>query len=141
MPPAAQPGYGAGPPPGYQAPNFPQGGSQTGWAQGQPPPGVYQQQPQQGPPPGWQPDPNLPPNAQPHHPGETGYGQFTQQGQGFQPGTVPEHTQQAQQAMGQPPQPPFGPNGAPGWQQPPPGYQGQQPPQQGQPPQMPPGMQ
>jgi hypothetical protein len=104
-----QPPYGAAPP--QQAPQP--------WQQPQPP--------QQGfPPQGGQANyqSGVPPYAQPAQPGQGGMQQFTPEGQGMQPGTVPEHT-------GQPPvpQPPWNNSapGQPGPQQPGP-QQGQAPP-------------
>jgi hypothetical protein len=138
-----QGGYQQGPPQGqqqFEGQGFGQGFGQQGPPQGQ---GYQQGPPQQGPPQGqgWQQgppqgqqgppqgqgyDPNVPPYAQQANPGQGGYGQFTQQGQAQQPGTVPEHTQQpwangqpGQQQGGYaqqgPPQGEQGPPQAPGW--------------------------
>jgi hypothetical protein len=118
-PPQGQ-GYAQGPPPQQ-------------WQQQQgPPPGQYPQgyqQQQQGPPQGYQGppqgyDPSVPPHAQQANPGAPGTGQFTGQGQAWQPGVNPAQEQQAAQQMGQ--QPWANPNGMPGQQQ----QQQQQPPQQ-----------
>lgn len=80
--------------------------------QGQPPVDQYgNQYPPAGGPPAYGQNPAVPPYAQPADPGQGGLGQFTQQGQGQQPGTIPGHGQQ---------------------QGPPPGYQGNGAPQQGQ---------
>lgn len=107
-----------GPPPGQGGYQGQQGGYQ---GQQQGPPANYQ-----GPPQGY--DPNVPPYAQQPNPGAPGTGQFTGQGQAWQPGVNAQQEQQAQQQMGQqqgPPnqQPWNNPNGAPGQ----PGQQGQAP--------------
>jgi hypothetical protein len=118
--PFQSPGFGQPgqvPPPGAQ--QF-QGGP---GAPGQPAPGMGQVPPG-NPVPGPGYDQAVPPYAQPAQPGQGGLNQFTPQGQGIQPGTVPGHDQQV-------PMPPFSQGGP---------QQGQQqyPPQQGQAPEVPP---
>jgi hypothetical protein len=113
--PFQSPGFGQPgqvPPPGAQ--QF-QGGP---GAPGQPAPGMGQVTPA-NPVPGPGYDQAVPPYAQPAQPGQGGLNQFTPQGQGTQPGTVPGHDQQV-------PMPPFNQGGQ---------QQGQQqyPPQQGAP--------
>jgi hypothetical protein len=141
-----QPGYPPQAPP-QQAP--PQQFEGQGYGQPQQAPGPFQSpgfgQPGQVPPPGAQsfpggpgvpgqaapgmgqaapggPVPGVPPYAQPAQPGQPGLDQFTPQGQGIQPGTVPGHDQQGV------PMPPFNqaqqgmpPQGQPGQQYPPQG--------------------
>ncbi len=129
-----------GAPTQVQQPQQGQGGPQQGWGPPQGAPGGYNPSQgyggQQGPPQGYQgqqaPQPwqgqqqGPPPNqgqqgpgyAQPPQQGQGGYGEFTQQGQSWQPGTVGQHNQ-----------PP--PQNWQGGQQQPNGYQGQQQPQQG----------
>ena len=142
--PAPQPGPQAPGP--WQPPQPPQQGFE-GQGYGQPP-----QQFQQGPgspgqpapgmgqaPGGYPaPGPGVPGYAQPAQPGQPGLDQFTQQGQGIQPGTHPGHDQQppwqggyqqGQQQM------PYQQNGQPGQPAP---QQGGQPQPGGDAPQMPP---
>lgn len=150
----AAPGFGAPPAGQPQSPY----GNQAAYAQPQygnnPPFWQGQQQPPQQPaqpaPGGWQPpapqypaqpaapvNPAVPQWAQPGVPGQGGTGEFTQQGQSWQP----SHMDQAQQPPQGQQQLPYGqpPQQQPMWQQPPAGQPGQPPQQQmQQPPQQPP---
>ncbi len=142
-----------GAPTQVQQPQQGQGGPQQGWGPPQSAPGGYNPSQgyggQQGPPQGqggapqpYQGQQQGPGYAQPAQPGQGGYGEFTQQGQSWQPGTVGQHNQPPPQGWqgGQQGPPQAGPGGSglpgpSGYQGQPNGYQGQQQYQQGPPPQ------
>lgn len=132
----AQPQYGNNPP-FWQQPQQPAQPAPGGW---QPPgqPGVPPQQPPAAPqypgqpaPPAQGVNPAVPSWAQPPVPGQGGTGEFTQQGQSWQPshmGPAQGYPQQPQQAG--PPQPPWQQPGQPPAGQPGPAQQMPQPPAQ-----------
>lgn len=127
--PAQQPNYGQPTQPGY-LPTQP-GGYAPQQPQGPTAPGAWQNaQPQTTPP---QQVPGAPAWAQPGVPGQGGLGEFTPQGQSYQPGyQQPQQGQAPQQPQWQDP---FAPPQSPNPQQQPGMYQQQQQPQQGYQPQ------